>query len=203
VLHGLVRNDEAIRFWTAARAIRPETAHGLACALAERGDFDEAITVFCDLVALRPKQVQHLGYLRTTLEERGQSLKVVAADIERAIAPLREAIRLKPYDAEAHALLGRTLFVQGKLDEAIAEIRTVKRLAPDRPMEWASLIFVMDTPIRPPRPDGSQTFKGGQRYLPTCEPPGHRLVGKVVHPPPSCRAERLRAPPAAAWSSIG
>ena len=42
VLEKLSRRDEAIRFYTAARSIRPETAHELAHALAKRGDSDEA-----------------------------------------------------------------------------------------------------------------------------------------------------------------
>src|SRR4051794_37669829 len=37
----------------------------------------------------------------------------------------------------------------------------------------------------------------------SCEPTAHRGVRKVVLPPPSCRAEWLRAPPAAAWSGVG
>ena len=37
--------DEAIRFYTAARAIRPETAHELAHCLEKRGESDEAIAV--------------------------------------------------------------------------------------------------------------------------------------------------------------
>ena len=44
--------DEAIRFFTAARAIRPETAHQLAHALEKRGDYDEAIAAFRDLNGL-------------------------------------------------------------------------------------------------------------------------------------------------------
>ena len=54
VLEKLSRLDEAIRFYTAARAIRPETAHELAHALEKRGDSDEAIAVFRDLNELRP-----------------------------------------------------------------------------------------------------------------------------------------------------
>jgi len=46
VMGALNRLDEAIRFYTAARAIRPETANVLAHALAERGDFDEATRCF-------------------------------------------------------------------------------------------------------------------------------------------------------------
>ena len=43
------RMDDAIRFYTAARALRPETAHDLAHALNRRGRGDEALAVFQDL----------------------------------------------------------------------------------------------------------------------------------------------------------
>jgi tetratricopeptide (TPR) repeat protein len=175
VLQELGRTDEAIRFYTAARAIRPETAHALAHALADRGDFDEAIAVFCDLVALRPKQIQQMGCLRWTLEQRGQSLKDVAADIDRAVAPLREAVRLKPDDAEAHTILGRTLFMQGKYDEAVAEIRAVKRLEPNRRMDWAIWMGAIGTPIGPPRPDGTRMFKHRMTYSPGIRTPDEAL----------------------------
>jgi serine/threonine-protein kinase len=171
VLHSLGRNDEAIRFYTAARAIRPETAHALAHVLAERGDLDEAIAVFCDLVALRPDQIQHLGCLRLTLEERGQSLNVVAANVDRVVAPLREAVRLNPDDAEAHTILGRTLFIQGKLDDAIAEVRTVKRLDPNRRMDWAILEGVA-VPFSPPRPG---IYRLVNRYMAATRTPDEAL----------------------------
>ncbi len=48
------RRDEAIRFYTAARAIQPETALALGRALENRGDSDEALAVFRDLKGLRP-----------------------------------------------------------------------------------------------------------------------------------------------------
>jgi serine/threonine protein kinase/Flp pilus assembly protein TadD len=175
VLGTLNRTDEAIRFRTAARAIRPETAHGLAHALAERGDFDEAIAVLCDLVALRPQHIQHLGRLRLILEERGQSLKVVAAEIDRAVAPLHEAVRLKPDDVEAHAILGRTLFLQGKLDEAIAEIRAVKRLEPNRRMDWVRLTSVFGAPIGPKRPEPGKAYKVFWTYLADTRTPDEAL----------------------------
>ena len=54
VLEKISRRDEAIRFYTVARAIRPETAHSLAHALETRGDSAEAIAVFRDLRRLRP-----------------------------------------------------------------------------------------------------------------------------------------------------
>jgi serine/threonine-protein kinase len=129
VLQRLGPLDEAIRFLTAARAIRPETAHVLAHALYSRGDTDEAIAVFCDLVTLRPKDISHLTCMGVTIEDRSQS-REVAAVIEKAVAAHREVVRLKPDDPEAHANLGRALAMQSKFDEAIAEFRTVKRLDP-------------------------------------------------------------------------
>ena len=98
VLEKLSRRDEAIRFYTAARAIRPETAHELAHALEARGDSDEAIAVFRDLKRLRPGNARHLGCLGRALKEKGLS-REASEMLEAAVAAGREAIRLKPDDA--------------------------------------------------------------------------------------------------------
>jgi serine/threonine-protein kinase len=135
VLSGLSRPDEAIRFYTAARALRPETAHNLAHALEARGDWDEAIAVFCDLIRLRPKANQHLVCLSGALKVRGRSPDVVAV-LAEAVAARREVVRLQPDDAEAHANLAVALVVQGQLDEAIAEFRMVQRLEARRWVVW-------------------------------------------------------------------
>ena len=130
VLEKLSRRDEAIRFYTAARSIRPETAHELAHALENRGDSDEAIAVFRDLKRLRPGNARHLGCLGQALKAKGLS-READETLEAAVAAGREAIRLKPDDAYAHFNLGIALTSQGKLDEAIAEFRTAIRLKPD------------------------------------------------------------------------
>ena len=98
----LSRRDEAIRFYTAARAIRPETAHELAHALEKRGESDEAIAVFRDLKRLRPGNARHLGCLGQALKAKGLSQEADEA-LEAAVAAGREAIRLKPDSASAHA----------------------------------------------------------------------------------------------------
>ena len=51
--------------------------------------------------------------------------------MDEAIAEYRQAIRIKPDDAEAHSNLGVALQVKGQLDEAIAECREAIRLKPD------------------------------------------------------------------------
>ena len=59
-LEKLARRDEAVRYYTAARMLRPETAHELAHALKNRGESEEAIAVFRDLVRIRPGNGRHL-----------------------------------------------------------------------------------------------------------------------------------------------
>jgi tetratricopeptide (TPR) repeat protein len=129
MLEGRSRRDEAIRFYTAARSIRPETAHELAHALQRRGDSDEAIAVFRDLARLRPGNARDLTCLGLALKDKGL-FREAAETLEAAVAAGREASRLKPGYSEAHNV-GIALTNQGKLDEAIAEYRESIRLKPD------------------------------------------------------------------------
>jgi tetratricopeptide (TPR) repeat protein len=130
VLEALSRRDEAIRFYTAARAIRPETAHELAHALESRGQSDEAIAVFRDLRRLRPANARHLVCLGEALKKRGLSGEATEA-LEAAVTASREQVRLKPGEAIAHTTLGNALRFQGRLDESIEEYRTAIRLKPE------------------------------------------------------------------------
>src|SRR5262249_45452697 len=100
-LEKLARRDEAIRYYTAARSLRPETAHELAHALEKQGESDEAIAVFRDLERLRPRNSRHLGCLGKSLKARGRSQEAIAV-LEAAVAAAREAIRTRPDDAYAH-----------------------------------------------------------------------------------------------------
>ncbi len=137
VLEKLSRRDEAILYYTAARAIRPETAHALAHALKSRGDSDKAVAVFRDLKRLRPGNARHLACLVSALEEKG--LAQEAAELVKTSLALgrvdldlgQELIRLRPDDGVAHFSLGRGLAGAGMLDRAIAEYRTAIRLKPD------------------------------------------------------------------------
>ncbi len=129
VLESLSRRDEAIRFYTAARSIRPETAHELAHALAARGESDEAIALFRDLKGLRPGNARHLDCLGFALKDKGLSRQANEA-FAAAVTAGRAAIWLKPDDAIAHLELGRALSGQRKIDEAIGEFRTAIGLKP-------------------------------------------------------------------------
>ena len=139
VLEKLSRRDEAIRFYTAARSLRPETAHELAHALEKRGDSDEAIAVFRDLNELRPGNARHLGCLGTALKNKGLSHEADEA-FESAAAVVREAIRRDPDDAYAHGVLGMVLR-RGKGDNAAAEIecRAAILLKPDSAFHHCNL----------------------------------------------------------------
>ena len=130
VLEAHSHRDDAIRFYTVARAVRPETAHELAHALANRGESDEAIEIFQELVRLRPRAGRHAACLAHDLKARGRSKEAMAA-LEQGVASLREAVRLNPGAYAAHVNLGRALLSQGKLDEAVAEYREAIRLKPD------------------------------------------------------------------------
>jgi len=148
VLEDLNRRDDAIRFYTAARAVRPETAHELAHALEARGESDEAIAVFRDLVVLRPKSDRHLGCLGTALQDRGRSDEA-APVLDQAVATLRELIRLKPDFHPAYVSLGSTLKRQGKLDEAIAAYRAAIRLKPEDATAHNMLGIALDAQGKP------------------------------------------------------
>ncbi len=120
------QRDEAIRFYTAARAARPDTAHELAHALSARGESDEATEVFRDLTRLRPRNGRHLYCLASELRARGLSREAKAI-LEQAVASSRAALRLKPTSAQAHMLLGIALRDQKKVDVAVAEHREAIR----------------------------------------------------------------------------
>ncbi len=163
ILEKLSRPDEAIRFYTAARSIRPETAHELAHALEKRGNSDEAIAVFRNLIELRPGIARHFGCLTQRLAKEGK--------LDEVIAELRTRKRIDPaakvhmpavggrfhfivsvddaiarYPAVvAHNLFGRgsALRDQGKLEEAAAAYREVIRLEPNHAHAYAGLVLVL------------------------------------------------------------
>jgi tetratricopeptide (TPR) repeat protein len=143
-LEKLARRSEAIRYYAAARAIRPDTAHELAHALQNQGEGEEALAVFEDLVALRPENGRHWGCLGNLRQQLGDRAGAAVA-LGKAVAPSREAIRLRPDDAQTHGALGLALMRQGKLDEAIAEGREAIRLQPDFAMFHFNLATALST----------------------------------------------------------
>jgi len=123
------RGEEAVRYYSIARALRPETAHDLAHVLTGKGESVEAIAVFRDLVRLRPDDGRHWACYSTLLKETGDSSGSREA-FEKAAVTLRRRIQLKPDDVLAHYNLGNVLGEQGKPDEAIAAYREAIRIKP-------------------------------------------------------------------------
>jgi serine/threonine-protein kinase len=151
--------DEAIRYLTAAQALRPEstnTLNSLAVALGEKGLIDEAIDLFREMIRLKPEEVhghrnlgvafekkelwdESIACYRKAIELRPDysylhgylaSAQKAKGAVNEAIASYREAIRLNPDDADAHGVLGALLSNNGFLDDAIPHFREAIRLKP-------------------------------------------------------------------------
>jgi len=106
---------------TKQKMLEAMTNQGLA--LASAGRFDEAVTIFRSVTGLDPADSRARRFLAAALLDRQD---VVAAELEA-----RKAIDSNPADAASHDLLGRSLALQGKHDEAIGEFREALTLAPD------------------------------------------------------------------------
>jgi tetratricopeptide (TPR) repeat protein len=139
--------EEQVRYYSAARALRPGRAHHLAHLLDEMRRTDEALAVFADLAARRPHDVGNLVCYGTCLKVHGR--REAASVFERAAAAARAAVGLRPDDASAHSSLGHVLKAQGKLAEAAAELRAALRLDPDLPGAHSDLGDVLLDQGRP------------------------------------------------------
>jgi len=122
--------DEAIQFYSVARALRAETAHELAHALDLRGRGDEAVVIFEELTTLRPESGRHWTCLAALLKEQGDKAGAQAA-ANRAVDSDRAALRRSPERAEAHSDLGAALYYAGNPVDAISEYREAIRLKPE------------------------------------------------------------------------
>jgi tetratricopeptide (TPR) repeat protein len=124
--------EEVVRYYTAARALRPETAHDLAHLLRELGRGGEAVATFRDLAARRPDS-RNLACFGYALKAQGQANEAVEV-LARAVAAARDLIQRNTNDSEGHFRLGYALRAQGQIAEAEAEYRAALRLKPDAPV---------------------------------------------------------------------
>jgi tetratricopeptide (TPR) repeat protein len=137
-LEKLSRGQEAIRYYTAARTLRPETAHELAHALKNQGESEEGISVFRDLVRVRPGNGRHLSCLGDALQGRGLREEAQQA-LTESVAVLQKTIAARPDDAYAHVQIGNAFSSLGRLDEALAMYREAARLKPGSSLALVSL----------------------------------------------------------------
>jgi serine/threonine-protein kinase len=126
--------DEAIRFFTAAVALRPESpgAHlHLGNALHDKGRREEAAAEYRRAIQLQPDLVAAYYNLGLTLRTPRRP--------EEAVAAFRKAIALKPDFAEAYVGLGEALRIRGSLDDVLAAFRKAIELKPDYPEAYNNL----------------------------------------------------------------
>jgi tetratricopeptide (TPR) repeat protein len=112
------RLEEAIRYYTAAVALRPQSpgAHlNLGNALRDKGRRDEGEAEYREAIRLQEDYAEAHSNLGNALLGKGR--------LEEAEAEYREALRLKKDFPLAHSQRGLALQEQGRLDEAIAEYR--------------------------------------------------------------------------------
>jgi serine/threonine-protein kinase len=133
---------DAVRYYGAARALRPETSHSLAHCLEQLGRGDEAEATFHDLVARRPENTRNLTCFGKLLKDRGRSDE--ANDVlDKAIVAGRMAISRRPGEATAHFNLGYALMTKGMPDEASAEYREAIRIKPGNAPAYHNLAIVL------------------------------------------------------------
>jgi tetratricopeptide (TPR) repeat protein len=125
------QTGEAMRFMTAAVALRPRSAGAymiLGNCFHENGMIDDAIAAQRQAIQLKPDYEAAHSNLGIALMDKGL--------LDEAIAEFKEAIRLDfphaDHRAGAHDGLGNALGRKGKLDEAIAEHRKAIELEPDK-----------------------------------------------------------------------
>jgi serine/threonine-protein kinase len=117
------RRPEAVEYYSAARALRPELGESLAHALVMAGRADRGLALYERLTAERPDDPWLQRRRGDALYDQGRFPKAEAA--------YRAAIRLQPDLPEAHNNLGNALFSQGRFPEAEAAFREAVRLKPD------------------------------------------------------------------------
>ena len=124
-IHRIYQWDEALRYLTAAVALRPGSAGAqfqLGIALRDKGRWDEAIDRHREALRLNPKNTMCRRELALVLLLKG--------NLDEAIAEFREVIRLDPASYSAHLNLSSAFEQQGRLVEAETEAREAIRLKP-------------------------------------------------------------------------
>ena len=150
---------EAVRYYTAAVSIRPDSAvahDNLGAALHNQGKLDDAVGEYRKTIELDPNFALVHSNLSIVLRLRGKLDEAVAASrraielapkepvfhcnlgnalkdqkkLDEAIGAYRKAIELDPKDVSAHCNLGTVLQDQGKWDEAVAAYRKAIEVGP-------------------------------------------------------------------------
>ena len=95
----------------------------LGAALNEKGQTENAIRQFQEVILLKPDYADAHYNLGNALSEQGRT--------DEAISQFQEALRLKPDDANVHYNFGNALVKKGRTEEAISQFQEAIRLKPD------------------------------------------------------------------------
>ncbi len=140
--------DEAIRYFTAARALRPTSAHDLGHALESRGRSREAVAIFRDLERLQPDLGSNSGCQGHVLKDMGLHEEAREA-FERAIETYRRSIHAEPRDAATYHNMATALLGLERVNEAIAACRRAIELQPDLALAHATLGSILSHAGKP------------------------------------------------------
>ena len=121
--------DESIRYFTAARALRPQTGLDLVDLLRNRKRFDEAEAILRDFARLDPESTRTLLELSALLRQLGKKDEARLA-VERMIAPFREKIRREPDDWLTFRKIAVLLWLSRDFTGAVAAYREAARANP-------------------------------------------------------------------------
>jgi eukaryotic-like serine/threonine-protein kinase len=122
--------DESIRFYTAARSLRPETGWDLAEVLHKQGRDDESEALLSELARIDPEPTRNLLQLSTVLRRRGKvdEARIV---VDRMIAPYRERAKREPDNSPAHRRIAILLLLSHDLSGAATAYRQAARVNPN------------------------------------------------------------------------
>jgi tetratricopeptide (TPR) repeat protein/serine/threonine protein kinase len=128
------RLEDAVRFYTAALALRPQSSAiqvNLGAALRGQGKLAEAVEAYRSAINHQPDSAMAYYNLGNALQAQGK--------LTEAIEAWRTAIKHKPNYAAAYNNLGVGLRKQGKLTEAIETWRTAIKHKPDDALAYNNL----------------------------------------------------------------
>jgi tetratricopeptide (TPR) repeat protein len=165
--------DWAICFYTAALAVRPQSAGtrlNLGVVLLRKGRSDDAIAQYRAAIRLNENYALAHNNLGNALSVTGQ--------LDDALAEYQKAIELNPESAIAHYNLGLTFRRKGQLDKAIAEYREAIRIRPDYQRAHTNLGFAL---VRKGRHDEALDEFREAVKLNNDDPMAHHNLGVALH----------------------